>query len=243
MNGRLWRVNKKHAVLYFLRMPIAFFDLDKTLIARNSAVLWVRYEYKRGRVTHRQAVRALAVMTRYHFGGVDLQDALRESIATLKGTREDHLRERTVEFYQARVQHLYRPGAYTALQEHRARGDELVLLTSSTLYLAEQVRAQLALDASLCTQFEVNGSGEFTGRPVEPICFGEGKLAQARDYAESRGVPLADCYFYSDSMSDLPTLEAVGHHVVVNPDVRLKRRAHRLGWVIRDWGRPKKPVS
>ena len=104
----------------------------------------------------------------------------------------------------------------------------------NSLYLAERAQRELGLDAILCNRFEVQ-DGCFTGRCVEPISYGEGKTILAKQYADAKGVSLSDCYFYTDSYSDLDTLKHVGHPVVVCPDQRLRREASRQGWPILDW--------
>lgn len=219
-------------------MAIAFFDLDKTLLAVNSGSLWVRRELALGHITRLQALRAGMHLARYHLGFVALQDALREAITHLAGTGEQHMRERTVQFYEEMVRSQFRPGARRALEEHRSAGHKLVLLTSSSGYMSELVARDLGLDAMLCNRFEVDASGRHTGRPLGEVCFGEGKLYYAQAYASQAGIPLSACAFYTDSYSDLPVMEVVGRPVAVNPDRRLRREALRRGWSVVDWGVP-----
>ena len=218
---------------------IAFFDLDKTLISRNSATLWIRFERRAGRVTRTQTLQALAWVLRYSVGAVsDMSDPIRRSVASLAGQREDELRERARVFYEELVRPLYRPGALAALREHREAGDRLVLLTSSSNYVSEQVSRDLGLDHFVCNRFEVDPAGRYTGRAIEPLCFGSGKVELAERYAGEIGLRLADAAFYTDSHSDLPMLEAVGRPVTVHPDPRLRRLARRRGWPTVDWGVP-----
>jgi HAD superfamily hydrolase (TIGR01490 family) len=219
-------------------MAIAFFDLDKTLLAVNSGALWIRREFEQGHITRLQALRASYWLARYHLGFVSMQDALVQAISHLQGTGEQHVRERTVLFYEGHVRSQYRPGALRALEQHRAAGDKLVLLTSSSGYLAELVARDLGLDAILCNRFEVDASGVYTGRPLGEVCFGEGKRFYARACAAETGVPLSACAFYTDSYSDLPVMEVVGRPVAVHPDRRLRREALRRGWPVVDWGVP-----
>lgn len=216
-------------------MGIAFFDLDRTIISRNSATLWIRFELADGRITWRQALRAGAWVLRYSLGAVDLDDPIRRTVASMAGHREAEVAERTARFHAQAVRPLYRPGAHAALARHRAAGERLVLLTSSSNYVGEAVAADLGLDACVCNRFEVDAAGRYTGRALEPLCFGPGKVLLAERYAASCGVRLADCAFYSDSHSDLPMLAAVGRPVVVTPDPRLRRHARRAGWPIEDW--------
>lgn len=219
-------------------MGIAFFDLDRTLLCRNSGVLWLRAELRAGHIGLGQAARAALWLSRYHLGATGLDAALGEAIATLAGQDEATLRERTARFYTREVQGLYRPGGREAVARHRAAGHRLVLLTSSSNYLSEPVLGELGLHEALCCRFEVDPAGRFTGRPAGVLAFGEGKLTLARDCAARQGVSLAECSFYTDSLSDLPVLEAVGHPVAVHPDPRLRRLAQQRGWAVEDWGEP-----
>ena len=215
---------------------VAFFDLDKTLISRNSATLWIRFELAAGRVSRWQALHALTYVVRYSLGSVDMEGAIRRSVASIAGQPEAELRERALRFYDALVRPLYRPGAAAAIAAHRAAGDRLVLLTSSSNYVSELVCRDLGLDDYLCNRFEVDANGCYTGRPIEPLCFGSGKVELAARHAERSQLSLADAVFYTDSISDLPMLEAVGRPVAVHPDPRLRRAAKQRGWEIVEWG-------
>jgi HAD superfamily hydrolase (TIGR01490 family) len=217
---------------------IAFFDFDKTLIAINSGSLWVRRELKHGFLSWWDAIRASVWIAQYQIGFVELDKGVREIIANLEGSRESELRGRIDAFYEERIKGLYRPGARPVIEEHRKKGDKLVLLTSTSIYMAESVARELAFDDMLCNRFEVDGEGIYTGRPLGEICYGKGKLSIARAYAEGHGVALESCAFYTDSMADSSLLEEVGLPVAVNPDPRLRRLARARGWQIADWGLP-----
>lgn len=218
-------------------MAIAFFDLDLTLLAANSGRLWIRRELALGQLSKRTAIQAAVWLAQYQLGlgGLTL---VSRAISTTEGMIEAELIARTASFYERQVRSLFRPGALEALRVHRAAGDRVVLLTASSHFLAERVAAELKLDAILCNRMEVNAKGILTGRTVGPICYGEGKLFHARAEAQRHKVQLEDCAFYTDSYSDVPVLEAVGTPVAVNPDPRLRRRAHQRGWRVVDWGRP-----
>ncbi len=219
-------------------MSVAFFDLDKTLLARNSGALWVKAELRAGNISRAQAFRAWTWLARYSLGFARLEEAITASIATLKGLEEARIRARTLEFYEREVRHLVRPHARPVLEKHRALGEKLVLLTSSTNYLSEPVSAELGLDDFLCNRMEVDAEGRYTGRPLGVLCYGAGKVEAAEAFVAPLGIKLRDCAFYTDSASDLPMLEAVGRPVVVNPDVRLRRIARQRHWVVEDWGEP-----
>jgi HAD superfamily hydrolase (TIGR01490 family) len=214
---------------------LAFFDLDRTLIRRNSATLWLQFERAEGRITRFQTLQALSWVLRYSLGSVDMAEPIRRSVAALAGQREVDMRERVRRFYEELVRPLYRPGARATVSRHREAGDRLVLLTSSSNYVSELVCRDLGLDDYLCNRFEVDHAGYYTGRAFEPLCFGPGKVLLAQDYANTRGFSLADAAFYTDSHSDLPMLEAVGHPVAVHPDPRLRRLARQRRWRTVEW--------
>lgn len=218
-------------------MSIAFFDLDRTILAVNSGSGWVRSEYADGFITRWQLLRATAWLLRYHLGFAQMEQVLRDAIAAYAGHPEDALRDRTRAFFEREVRDQIRPGAREALERHAAAGEPRVLLTTSSNYLSEMVGETLALDDWLCSRFATDPEGRLTGEPID-LCYGPHKVRLARDWARRFDVDLADCAFYSDSITDLPMLEAVGRPVVVDPDPRLRRIARARGWPIEDWGTP-----
>lgn len=224
-------------------LACAFFDLDRTLLDVNSGRLWVKSELALGYLSRWQAARAGLHLARYHLGFGRMEAILRDAVATLAGTAEQDLSARTTAFYVEAVAHRLRPGAAAVVARHRAAGDRCVLLTTSSNYLARLVAADLGLDDILCSRFEVDAAGCFTGRPLEPLCFGAGKVTMATAWANEAGIALADCAFYSDSYSDHPMLAAVGRPVAVNPDPRLLRHARAQGWPVEDWGASERPLD
>ena len=217
---------------------VAYFDLDKTILSVNSGTLWVRREVALGHLSKRKALKAAAWLARYHFGFASVDSIVEEAAKFVTGTRVAELKARTEQFFVEEVRGRYRPGALQALARHRAEGRTLVMLTSSTHYMAELVAAELGLDGVLCNVLEADADGVHTGQVKGGICFGAGKLAYARRDLEARGGSLAEAIFYTDSFADLSVLEVVGQPVAVNPDLRLRRLAARRGWQIVDWGVP-----
>jgi HAD superfamily hydrolase (TIGR01490 family) len=213
---------------------IAFFDVDKTVLSVNSASLWVRRELRLGHLGRWPAARAFAWAAVYALGAARMERVIVTAVGTLRGQREAELHERTVDFWREEVRGFIRPAARARVETHRARGDRVFLLTSSSSYLSREIAAELGCDGYLCTRMEVR-DGLFTGRIEPPLCFGEGKVARAAALAAELGVSLADCSYYGDSYSDLPVLLAVGDPVAVNPDPRLRRHARRRGFRVEDW--------
>jgi HAD superfamily hydrolase (TIGR01490 family) len=215
----------------------AFFDLDGTLLSANSASLWLQRERRHGRVTLRQTLQAVGFIGAYHFGVVDIEDAMREALRTIRGETEENVRTWTREWFEQEVvpRHEAR-GARAVLEAHRARGHRLVLLTSSSPYESALAGRYFGLDGCLSSRYEVV-DGRFTGEPVLPLCYGAGKVTRAEEFAVREGIDLSRSYFYTDSNTDLPMLERVGRPRVVSPDVRLRWTAWRRGWPVFDWSR------
>ncbi|MBN2798736.1 MAG: HAD-IB family hydrolase [Deltaproteobacteria bacterium] len=214
-------------------MALALFDLDGTLIRANSGHSWVWREYLSGRISAAQLLEAVWWFGRYALGSADLEAAFLKIGQSVAGEREAAVRERTRLWFDEVVRGQLREGARQAIARHRQAGDTLVIATSSTVFVAEFAAASWGFDAALGTGFEAV-DGTLTGRLSDPA-FGRHKRDQVTRWAAAGQHRLEDASFYSDSASDLPLLEAVGHPVVVDPDRVLLRVARERGWKIVEW--------
>ena len=212
----------------------AFFDLDLTLLSINSGASWVRRERRLGRISNKQMLQAYLRFFLYRLSLIDMEEAMRLALAQYRQLPEQTLADWTRTWYEAEIASAAAPGAFPVLQEHREQGHLLVLLTTSSPYEAALARAQFDLDHALSSMYEVN-DGLLTGEPILPLCYGPGKVTVAEQFAAERGLDLDASYFYSDSYSDRPMLERVGHPFVVNPDFRLGRFAKKKKWPVLDW--------
>jgi HAD superfamily hydrolase (TIGR01490 family) len=129
------------------------------------------------------------------------------------------------------VRQYLQPALVRRIESHRAQGHLVALLSSSTPYLATPLAEDLGIEHLLVSRLVIE-NGRFTGDVHRPICYGAGKIHWARRFAEEHDVDLAASWFYTDSVTDLPMLELVGHPEIVNPDPRLRREAKRRGWNI-----------
>lgn len=212
----------------------AFFDLDGTLLSVNSGKLWVDFERRHGRIRRRKYLEAMLYLVGYKLNRINMDVVMRRGLAVVKDLTEVEIRQRTEKWYLDEVAPLVAPGSREVLRQHRQQGHELVLLTSSSPYEASLAAQHLGLDGWLSSRYEVR-EGRFTGDFLQPLCYGEGKVHYAERYAAEHDIELASSYFYSDSATDVPMLERVGHAIAVNPDPGLRRYARRRGWPIHDW--------
>ena len=209
----------------------AFFDLDGTLIARNSAALYMRHLRETGQARRRDLARTFYYVGRYKLGLLDVERAIAVSMGWIRGRDEAAVRVDCEEWYATTIRPYVFPAMTATVDAHRRAGHVPVILTSATRYLAGPLGADLGIEHMLVTQLVV-ADGRFTGEPVRPVCYGDGKTYWAERFAAAHGIDLARSYFYTDSITDLPVLERVGERRVVNPDPRLARVAARRGWPI-----------
>jgi HAD superfamily hydrolase (TIGR01490 family) len=213
--------------------PAAFFDMDKTVLTVDTGMLWMRFLRRRGEITRFELARAVGWAIQYKLALLDMDTLSKRLIADLRGDDEGEMIAKCDAFFAAEVAPRVAGAARTAIEDHRRRGERVVLLTASTPYVAGPLARTLGLDV-LCSRLEV-AAGKFTGRIVEPLCFGAGKIAWAERFAAEHGLDLRASSFYTDSYNDLPMLERVGRPIAVNPDPRLRRHARRRGWPIEIW--------
>jgi HAD superfamily hydrolase (TIGR01490 family) len=212
----------------------AFFDMDKTLLRVNSGREWVTYLRGRGEISRLTTLRALAWLTQYKLSILDMETVSKRVVGEMAGQSEAELREKSREFYVARVRSHIADDGRRAIEHHRRLGHEIVLLTSSTPYVADPLAADLGIAHVLCTRLRVK-DGRFDGTIIEPACYGAGKVVLAERFCAEHGLDLEGSFFYTDSFSDLPMLERVGGARVVNPDARLRLFARKVGWETMTW--------
>lgn len=214
-------------------LTAAFFDMDRTLLSDSSTLLWVRYMRARGELPALELMRYLGAVIRYSVGQLDMADLTRRLAKELAGQPEIERMSLTRRWVADQVVNFVAPEGRRWLDAHRKRGHRVAMITASPAYTADALAEHLAIPVEdvMATRFEVR-NGRFTGRMIEPMVIGEGKLSAAQEYAARNGIDLAASYFYTDSIADLALLEKVGHPVAVNPDRQLLKVAEAHGWHI-----------
>ncbi|MEA2448485.1 MAG: hypothetical protein QOG63_417 [Thermoleophilaceae bacterium] len=216
----------------------AFFDLDKTLIEGSSAIHVGRAAYRRGLVTRRQLAKDLWANVKFRLRGSTDQetDALRERILhAVAGHRVVDLARLTPEILAGILPRVY-PQMLDVAWGHQDAGRPVYIVTAASQEMAAMLAHVLGFDGGIGVRSEVQ-DGHYTGRPDGPFTYREGKPVAMREVAEREDLDLAESWAYSDSESDLPMLRAVGHPVVVNPDVALLGVARDEGWQVMTFDR------
>ncbi len=209
----------------------AFFDMDHTVVLCNTGRVYIESMRKRGEIGWRDMLKASSVFLRYKLSLVDMPRVIGQAVSNLAGVPVVDLEARCEALFEDRIKPLVSEEAAAVIDDHRRQGHRIVLLTAQTPYIAAPVCRALGIDDMLCTRLEVV-DGHFTGAVEQPTCYGAGKCHWARRYAEEHGIDLHASYFYTDSYSDLPMLQAVAHQRVVNPDPRLRLHAKRHRWPV-----------
>jgi HAD superfamily hydrolase (TIGR01490 family) len=212
----------------------AFFDLDRTLVRVNTGPLYVRWRVRQGRMRLRDLARVSWWTLQYTMGVLDASAASKSAVAALRGADEASFREECEAWVRAEVLAHVTTAARAEVERRRDGGFVCALLTTSSPYIADPVARHVGVAHVLSSRMHVEG-GRFTGEIEEPLCYGWGKVERARAWAELHGIDLAASAFYTDSVSDLPMLEAVGEPRIVNPDPRLRRLAAKRRWPISRW--------
>jgi len=219
---------------------LALFDLDRTLIDVNSGSIWLRHEWRTGRLRVTDLMKAAGWLFRYQLGSRDLDGLMDRATALYRGLDADAFRMEVLELFESEVAHRLRPGARAALRSHRDAGDILVLATTNSQFIARPAADAFGMDHAIFTELEVL-QGELTGK-LRRNALGPGKLQLVQELAAQLGHGLEDAAFYSDSASDLPLLEAVGFPSVVSPDRKLRQVAMSRGWPVLDWDQSARPA-
>ncbi len=221
-------------------MPAAaFFDLDKTIIARSSSLAFGKPFYKGGLINRSAVMRSAYAQFVYLVGGAD-HDQMERMRAYLQelcaGWPVEQVRTIVAETVHDLIDPTIYAEAVELIAEHHAAGRDVVIVSTSGTEVVEPIGAMLGADHVIATRMVVE-DGRFTGE-IAFYAYGPNKAAAIVELAEEKGYDLAESYAYSDSATDLPMLDVVGHPVAVNPDKPLRAEATGRGWPVLDFETP-----
>jgi len=211
----------------------AFFDLDKTIISRSSTLAFGRTFYRHGLISRGDVVRSAFAQLIFRMGGADHEqmERIRAHASRLcRGWQAERVRDIIGRYLDELILPYVYAEAKALIAEHRVAGQDVIIVSTSGHEMVDPIAAMLGADAVIATRMEV-ADGHYTGE-MDFYAYGEAKANRVRDLATERGYRLEDCYAYSDSATDLPLLEAVGHPHAVNPDRALRRIAERRSWPV-----------
>ena len=210
----------------------AFFDMDKTLISENSGSVYMKYRYEQGEIDAWALLKGLGAYLQYKLGVLDLLSWTKSMMQEFRGRSEAELAVEAQALFEAAILPAIYPEAVDTIRRHQEAGHDVCIVSGATRFVVEPLARHLGVEHMVYTRLEVE-DGRFTGRVVEPICFEEGKIYWLQQFIEEQRIDLARSWFYTDSVTDRPLLDLVGHPVVVNPDPLLYREAIRRRWPVR----------
>ena len=215
-----------------MQRAAAFFDLDKTLMAGSSGMQFARVATRHGIVSRGQLASWAVEHLRYRLRGTTDErttEVLRVARDLITGVPARSLERMNPEVMAAILPRIY-PQMLDEVYAHQDAGRVTFIVSAAGNGVVESLAAVLGMEGGIGTRYEIDGEGAFTGRFDGPFVYGPGKVEAMETFAAEHNIDLARSYAYSDSLSDLPMLRAVGHPVAVNPDPALAEIAREEGW-------------
>ncbi|TRW80079.1 HAD-IB family hydrolase [Mycolicibacterium sp. 018/SC-01/001] len=217
----------------------AFFDLDKTVIAKSSTLAFSKPFYSQGLMNRRTVLKSAYAQFLFTMSGADhdQMDRMRAHITTMcAGWDVEQVKSVVGEALHDIVDPLVFAEAAELISDHKLCGRDVVVVSASGEEIVGPIARALGATHAMATRMVVE-DGRYTGE-IAFYCYGEGKAEAIRALAAREGYALEHCYAYSDSITDLPMLSAVGHPTVVNPDRALRKEATARDWPVRSFSNP-----
>ena len=217
----------------------AFFDLDKTVIAKSSTLAFSKPFFDQGLLNRRSVLKSSYAQFLFTLSGADhdQMDRMRLHLTNMcSGWDVEQVKSIVNETLHDIVTPLVFAEAANLIAGHKLCGRDVVVVSASGEEIVGPIARALGATHAMATRMFVE-DGKYTGE-VAFYCYGEGKVQAIRELAAREGYPLEHCYAYSDSITDLPMLQTVGHPTVVNPDRALRREATARDWPILTFSRP-----
>ncbi len=219
--------------------PAAFFDLDKTIIAKSSTLAFSKPFQAGGLISRRAVLRSAYAQFVYHVGGADhdQMEKMRQFLSDLcTGWDVQTVRDIVAETLHNVVDPLVYDEAVSLIEDHHLAGRDVIIVSASGSEVVEPIGELLGADGVVATRMRIL-DGHYTGE-IDYYAYGENKADALRQLAEEHHYDLARSYAYSDSVTDIHMLEVVGNPFAVNPDRELRREAAARGWPVLVFTRP-----
>jgi HAD superfamily hydrolase (TIGR01490 family) len=223
----------------------AFFDLDGTLIPGSANIPLAKAAFKAGFVKKRELAVDLARNLSFMLIGAsddrsaEVRDRILRGVSGRPASEIEALADDFLDDLVATIN----PAVQVLLDEHRAAGHDLVLVSASPTEIVQRFALASGMDYGRGTTAERDADGRYTGKLAGPFCYKEGKGEVLRTLAAEHGYDMSQSFAYSDSISDEPMMRAVGNPVAVNPDHDLRVMALKGGWTIVETGQLRSSVE
>ncbi|PSJ45053.1 HAD family hydrolase [Zobellella taiwanensis] len=215
-------------------MALAIFDLDETLIAGDSASLWLAFLAREGRVSEALLAEERRLMADYYQGEMDMEAYMTLTLSPLQGRRPDELAPLVTRFIEHEIAPLVYPQARATLDWHRRQGHRCLIISATAEYLVAPIALSLGVEQAIGIEAQLE-RGRYNGRARGVFSYRQGKVTRLTQWLERQGLSPAFSYGYSDSHNDLPLLEYVDEAAVVNAAAPLADIAASRGWRQLSW--------
>jgi HAD superfamily hydrolase (TIGR01490 family) len=211
----------------------AFFDLDRTLIKRSSVLALAGTFRRRGLISRLDLVKSAFWQVLFVLRGASaerVRSAAEDGMKILNGFSVEEMQHLVGDAMETVLRPLVYEEPLRLVERHRARGERVYIVSATLQEIVQHIADDLGFDGAIGSTCEIV-DGVYTGRTLR-AAHGAGKAEALRTLAVAQGFDLAESTAYSDSYSDVPFLEAVGHPVAANPDRKLRRIAAERGWPV-----------
>ncbi|WP_418135362.1 HAD family hydrolase [Oceanimonas smirnovii] len=215
-------------------MKLAIFDLDETLIAGDSATLWLNFLAGRGLVSDALLAEEQRLMEDYYAGTLDMNAYMALTLAPLEGRCPEEVAPLVTEFISQHIAPIVYPQARERLDWHRTQGHRCLIISATGEHLVRPIAQYLGVADAIGVQTDIT-NGRYSGRPTGIFSFQQGKVVRLGHWLREHNVEPDFCYGYSDSHNDLALLEYVDKAVVINGDETLNALAAERGWQRLNW--------
>ena len=213
-------------------MRLAIFDIDNTLIAGDSDLLWGEFLCERNYVdSNVYKAEHEKYYKDYLSGKLDINNFLKFQLKVLGENDLNLLKKWRKDFFEEKIRPVILPKAYQLIDKHRNQNHDLLIITATNRFIVEPIASEFKIENIIACEPEIYNeqfTGKFTGTPS----YAEGKVKRFNDWLENTGHRLEESWFYSDSHNDIPLMKEVNHPVAVDPDESLKNEAIKIGWPI-----------
>ena len=217
----------------------AFFDLDKTVIAKSSTLAFSKPFFAQGLLNRRTVLKSSYAQFVFLMSGADhdQMDRMRSYVTSMcAGWDVEQVKAVVAETLDEIMTPLVFAEAANLIADHKLCGRDVVIVSASGEEVVAPIARALGATHAMATRMVVE-DGKYTG-DIAFYCFGENKAQAVRELAAREGYALEHCYAYSDSITDIPMLELVGHPAVVNPDRTLRKEATGRDWPVLTFSNP-----
>jgi HAD superfamily hydrolase (TIGR01490 family) len=218
----------------------AFFDLDKTVIAKASMVAFGPHLLKAGLISRRLMLRGLWTQMLFQRFGADdakMEKFRQTALHITRGWDQARISAMVDETLIDVIDPIVFDEALALIRQHKADGHRVFIVSASPAEIVVPLATYLGVDEAIASRASVDAEGRYTGE-IEFYSYGPYKAEAMEALAAAEGIDLTASYAYSDSITDLPMLEAVGHPTAVNPDRELARVAGERGWQVAWFDQP-----